>query len=236
MFTLKRGSVSELGIESTGPRIIAIETEVKVSPGDLSKWESRVMLELGRVKAGYAWVFPKADHLSIGIGSMPHKAKHLKKRYYEFLASLELENYEVKNWSSAFIPVCTGKPSTGKGRAILIGDAAGLGDPLTGEGIYNAVLSAKLAGEAIINALAAGNPDLAEYARLMEQKIAPEMKIANTYSNLLTMFPGRLFNMVRGEERVWRGACRLLRGERNYNDIKDRLNSLGGMYKFVFKR
>ena len=62
--------------------------------------------------------------------------------------------------------------------------------------------------------LAAGNPDLAEYARLMEQKIAPEMKIANTYSNLLTMFPGRLFNMVRGEERVWRGACRLLRGER----------------------
>ena len=167
---------------------------------------------------------------------MPHKAKHLKKRYYDFLGSLELGNYEIERWSSDFIPVCTGKPSTGKGRVILIGDAAGLGDPLTGEGIYNAVLSAKLAGEAIKKALEAGSPDLAEYARLIEQKIAPEMKIANTYSNLLTLFPGRLFNMVRGEERVWRGACRLLRGERNYNDIKDRLNTLGGMYKFVFHR
>jgi geranylgeranyl reductase family protein len=229
-------TAKEIGIKSEAPRIIAIESEVRVSAAELEKWQSRVMLELGRVTAGYAWVFPRADHLSIGIGCMPRYAKNIRRHYDEFFAYLNFEHPEISRFGSAFIPVCTGKASAGKGRAILVGDAAGLGDPLTGEGIYNAVVSANLAASAIKNALVINSPDLSEYGHLIEQIIFPEMKIANTYSKLLTLVPQRLFDMVQGEERVWRGCCQLLRGERTYTDIKNRLNTLGGMYSFVFQR
>ena len=229
-------TAKEIGVKSESPHIVAVESEVRVSAADMEQWRARVMLELGRVSAGYAWVFPKADHLSIGIGSMPRHAKNLRRNYDEFLNSLNFHDHEIVKFGSAFIPVCTGKASAGKDRIILVGDAAGLGDPLTGEGIYNAVVSANLAAAAIKNALAKNTGDLAEYAHLVEKKIVPEMKIANTYSKLLTLVPRRLFDMVKGEERVWRGCCHLLRGERNYTDIKNRLNTFGGMYTFVFRR
>ena len=165
---------------------------------------------------------------------MPRHAKHLKQRYIEFIQSLGIANYTVAKWSSAFIPLCTGHLQVNKGRIALIGDAAGLADPLTGEGIHSAVLSAKLAAGVIKNSILNYEPDLDGYASLIKTNIVSEMKLAYIYSTILTLVPRRLFAMVQKDERVWRGCCHLLSGERNYTDIKNRLNSLGGIYKFVF--
>ena len=225
-----------LGFPLPGSRIIAVESEIRVTAAEMAKWQSRILLELGRVTAGYAWVFPRQDHLSIGIGCFPRYAKNLRRHYNEFLASLNLENPAVLRFGSAFIPVCSGKLAAVRGRAILIGDAAGLSDPLTGEGIYNALVSAHLAAIAIRNAIATQSTDLKEYGYLLEQQIVPEMKIAGTYAKLLTIVPRRLFNMVQDDARVWRGCRQLLRGERNYAAVKNRLDIFGGMYSFVFHR
>jgi len=56
-----------LGVETSGNHMIAIETEVLVAEEDLTSWKSRIVIGLGYVSAGYAWLFPKSDHLSIGI-------------------------------------------------------------------------------------------------------------------------------------------------------------------------
>ena len=222
-------------IKGSRNRLLGIETEVRVSDNDMVKWRSRVLIEIGRIAAGYAWVFPKADHLSIGIGCLSHNAKYLKKQYYEFLNSLNLEHSEIKHWGSGFIPICTGSPVVNKGRIALVGDAAGLADPLTGEGIYNAIISARLAAIALKNTLTDGKTDLNEYSRLVENIIVPEMKLANTFSKIFTLFPHRIFKLMQQDERVWMGCCQLLLGDRSYIDVKNRLNSLGGIYNFLFK-
>ena len=66
-------------------RIIGLESEVVVSSQMMKDWEHRILLELGRVRAGYAWVFPKYGHLSVGIGCTQHYARQLRKHYDDFL-------------------------------------------------------------------------------------------------------------------------------------------------------
>ena len=144
-------------------QVAGIETEVDVGEGDLETWRSSVLVELGRTRRGYAWLFPKNDHLSIGIGSPVGEARDLKRHYRQFLDSLGLGRSSVATWSAGLISMYVGKPMVTRGRVALVGDAAGLADPFTGEGIHNAALSAQLAAPVIQGALLEGESDLHAY-------------------------------------------------------------------------
>lgn len=211
---------------------ICIETEVIVNEDVRHMWESQITIELGRIM-GYAWVFPKSDHLSIGIVCHRSRAKKLKQHYEQFLASLNLGPYSIAQRQGAFIPTCKGEVLAVEGRAILLGDAAGLADPLIGEGIYNAILSANLAAPVIEKALQHGPDKLSEYQNTLEREILPNLKIANFISNVLCGFPSISFEAIRRDERIWRTGCNLLRGKTDYVTIKERLNTLGGIYALL---
>jgi geranylgeranyl reductase family protein len=212
--------------------VVTIESEIIVTEKVRQKWNSQITIDLGRLP-GYAWVFPKSDHLSIGIGCHSLNAKGLKRRYQEFLDSLQLGPYSVIKQSGALIPICKGKFSAVRGRAVLVGDAAGLADPLTGEGIYNAILSAKLAAPVIERSLHHGPRELFEYQTALEQEILPNLKVASFISNVFFKIPSISFGIMNRDERIWRAGCALLRGETNYVAIKNRLNALGGIYTFL---
>ena len=212
--------------------VVTIESEIIVTEKVRQKWNSQITIDLGRFP-GYAWVFPKLDHLSIGIGCHSLNAKGLKRHYEEFLDSLQLGPYSVIKQSGALIPICKGKFSAVRGRAVLVGDAAGLADPLTGEGIYNAILSAKLAAPVIERSLHQGPRELFEYQTALEQEILPNLKVARFISNVFFKIPSISFGIMNRDERIWRAGCELLRGETNYVAIKNRLNALGGIYTFL---
>jgi geranylgeranyl reductase family protein len=217
-------------------RIIGIESEVGVSSQMMKDWEHRILLELGRVRDGYAWVFPKYGHLSVGIGCNQRYAMQLRKHYDDFLRSLEINPSSVINIRGGIIPMCTPDTLFNNGRTLLLGDAAGLADPLTGEGIYNAIFSAHLAAISLKKAIDNNSSDLNEYTKLVKEQIIPEIRTAGTFSKILTLVPQRLFNMLQQDERVWRGCRYLLRGDINYTDIMNKVKTLGGMYNFVFHR
>lgn len=214
--------------------LVAIETEVIIPQKDMPKWKSHVTLDLGRVP-GYGWVFPKSDHLSIGIACHRSKAKDLKRHYEEFVRSLNLVDSTVSRRSGSLIPFCEGKTLATRGRAALLGDAAGLVDPLLGEGIYNAVLSAKLAAPVIEQSLLKNGAELLEYQKALEKTILPEMKFANLLSKALVRIPSIVFEVLNRDERIWRTCCRLLIGETDYTAIKQRLNALGGVRNFLLR-
>jgi geranylgeranyl reductase family protein len=216
--------------------IVAIETEVLVDDNDLAKWKSRVVLDLGYISNGYGWLFPKADHLSIGIACLRAKAVGLKRSHSLFLESLGLGSHTIARWSADFIPLCGGQPAVTHDRTILLGDAAGLADPLTGEGIYHAVLSARLAAPAIEHALQCGREALYEYQQAVDGQIVPEIRVSGFFSKILCLMPQRLFNLVQGDDRIWRAGCALLRGETSYTAIKDRITSLGGIASLLIHR
>jgi len=222
-----------LGLKRNADYAVAMQTEVRVSEEQLSRWKSQIVVDLARIAGGYAWVFPKSDHLSIGLACLGSKPKNLRQCYWNFLHSLDISDYTVAKWCSSRIPLYTGEVVASQGRALLLGDAAGLVDPLTGEGIYNAILSAQLSAPVVEKALFHNEVGLHAYQKAVEEEIMPEMKIAYALSRIVVRFPSIAFKMLGRDERVWRGCCHLLRGEINYMTVKRELGVSGGIYRIL---
>lgn len=96
---------------------------------------------------GYAWIFPKRGRLSVGLGGLLEAFKERPKRCIGRLlkehpaASKLLEGGRHSNVRGAYLPTCHPyRPSYGSG-VLFAGDAAGMVNPITGEGISYAVLS-----------------------------------------------------------------------------------------------
>jgi geranylgeranyl reductase family protein len=101
---------------------------------------------------GYIWIFPRKDHSSVGIGSHMKHGHLLKKLLDNFISSYR-PNIKIASRFAAVLPRATDSnffmmPCAGEDW-ILVGDAAGHVDPLSGEGILYALWSGKLAAEAL---------------------------------------------------------------------------------------
>jgi geranylgeranyl reductase family protein len=225
----------ELGMKRSMEYATGIESEIVVSEEELAKWKSRVQMELGCVPGGYAWVFPKRDHLSIGVGGHTSKIGHLKQHHQRFLNSLSIGNYTITKSSSHLIPTCIKGGLVWRDKALLLGDAAGLADPLTGEGIYYAILSAELAAPVIANSLAHDKVKLEDYQEAVDEKIMSELRIARVLSKFFVRFPHMAFGMFKRSEGVWRAGCGLMSGELKYADIKERAGGFKSIFNFLFR-
>jgi geranylgeranyl reductase family protein len=119
--------------------------------------------------AGYGWVFPKKEHVNIGLCEFRHalsslkEKKNLKTLFAKYLNLLKEEKIipprlQIGNLHGGVFPT---RPlaRTYATRTVLCGDAAGLTDPLTGEGIYYAMISGEIAGKVLIDAFANGGTD-----------------------------------------------------------------------------
>jgi geranylgeranyl reductase family protein len=219
----------ELGMRGSIEYLVGIESEVVVPEEELTKWKSRVHIDLGCIPGGYAWVFPKRNHLSIGAGCLVSKARGLNRRHQKFLSSLSMGNYTIARSSSHLIPTCTKGRFVWQDKALLLGDAAGLTDPLTGEGIYNAIQSAQLAAPVIENSLVGGKVELQDYQQIVEKKIMSELRIAHTMSRNFVRFPRLAFGMFNQSEGVWRAISSLTLGEMDYAAVKGKVGGLIGI-------
>ena len=222
-----------LGIRKNIEYIAGIETELVVPQEELVKRKSRVEIDIGFIPGGYAWAFPKRDHLSVGAGCLASRAGGLNHCYENFLNSLGISNYTIARTNSHLIPTCGGKGIVSQGKALLLGDAAGLADPFTGEGIYNAIQSAQLAAPVIEKSLAQSKIDLQDYQQAIEEKIMPEIRIAHVLSRIFSHFPYLAFRMLVANEKLQRGLGYLLRGEINYATMKERLGGFKGIFALL---
>ena len=225
----------ELGMGRSIEYVAGIESEVVVPEEELAKWKSRVQMDLGCVPGGYAWVFPKRNHLSIGVGCLASKARHLNRHHQKFLNSLSIGSYTIAKSSSHLIPTCTKGRIVWQDKALLLGDAAGLADPLTGEGIYNAILSAQLAAPVIENSLAHDKVKLEDYQEAVDEKIMSELRIARTLSRFFIRLPHLAFRMLNQSDGVWRTGYNLMLGETNYAAIKERKGGFKGIFNRLLR-
>lgn len=129
-----------------------LETEI---PRDLLENVSTPEIYFGLARWGYGWVFPKRDTLTVGIGGLHRKNRDLKTQFTRFLKERfdTLPDLKIKGHH---IPFGDYRSPPGRDSVLLCGDAAGLVDPITGEGIAFAMQSGHRAGLAITRALAEG--------------------------------------------------------------------------------
>ena len=212
---------------------LAWEAEVRVDAASLKKYSSAVFLDWGSFPGGYGWVFPKKDHFSIGVGGPASLSKWMMDYYQRFLSYLQKEEIQIiettslKSWP---IPVRVKCGDFHRHRALVTGDAAGLSDPLTGEGIYYAIKSGKLAAEASIRFLSRSTDSLSIYSDAVNQQLMAELKEANRIKFLFNTVPLKIHHFVRDNDRAWRAFGKVLRGERNYADVKNGF----GRWKFLW--
>jgi flavin-dependent dehydrogenase len=123
----------------------------------------------------------------------------------------------------AFVPAGAVRRVPGRGRVLVAGDAAGLVDPVTGEGIAWAVISGAAAGRAVAAALADGRPEraLPAYGRALAP-VRAELFRANLLRRLVYPGPlrGRFASLLARQPRLQRRYLALLAGEIDYADIR----------------
>jgi geranylgeranyl reductase family protein len=112
---------------------------------------------LGVVRWGYGWIFPKQEVLTVGIGGLATQNDELRTAYARFV---EMAIGRVPPNAIRGHPVPFGNylSRPGEGSVLLVGDAAGLVEPITGEGIAFAMLSGYYAAQAILEAKRANAP------------------------------------------------------------------------------
>ncbi len=199
---------------------LAINGHMEVTSETFQKWDGLIGLDYG-VGDGFSWVFPKKNCVSVGAGGSFRTAKRLKPYVLRLVQSYKLGTAANSDFLKGHLMSIRkpGMPICHK-RVLLVGDAAGLIDPLTGEGIYYGLKSAHLAVDYIMKALSGESEDFKEYEKAVDTEIMPELKAARTIQRMNRITPTFFFNLLKDNDRVWNAFCRLLRGEKTYVSLK----------------
>lgn len=126
-----------------------IEVEVPVDERTVAQYQNTVLFVFGTVPNGYLWVFPKAGHLSVGVGAFQGGASVMRQALRDEMARLGIDISGEPQHGHP-LPIYLRHEPLRRERVLLVGDAAGLVDPLLGEGIRHAVDSGRLAAEAVL--------------------------------------------------------------------------------------
>jgi flavin-dependent dehydrogenase len=175
----------------------ALEAEVVVRPRLLAAFTDRARFDLGVPAGGYGWVFPKADHLSVGVGVFARGAarRRLRDELGRYVDAVGLGEGRVMRVRGAPIPVRP-RRDVARERVLLTGDAAGLADPLTGEGISLAIRSGRLAAESLLAARLDPRAATRGYRAALRRDILGELRIARALAWVLFCQPGLARRLV----------------------------------------
>jgi geranylgeranyl reductase family protein len=173
----------------------AWEVELRAPAAQLARYHATSLIDVGYHPWGYAWLFPKASVLSIGIVLPREQAGTMKERVNGYVARLGLGSAEVDIARGHKIRFRRANEPIARGRVLLAGDAAGLADEFTEEGIFYAVESGRIAARNVLRALGAG-AGLESYERDINHEVMPELRAARLVGHMF-------YGMLRHAERPW---------------------------------
>lgn len=163
---------------------VAVEADVARGNGhqELPHGRDVALFHFGSVPNGYSWVFPREETVSVGAGVFRATRARLKPEV-EKLAGEWGSTPDGIGLQGRPLPVSLSRRTRRVGGVLLAGDAAGLIDPLLGEGIRHAVASGRLAARCI----AAGRPG--DYEGLVHREVAADLIWAGVFARFFHRFP-----------------------------------------------
>jgi geranylgeranyl reductase family protein len=166
-------------------RSLAFGFECEI-PRDILKRSVRSPeIYLGIARWGYGWVFPKRNFVTVGLAGLLSSNSSLRANFEQFLRQICGFLPDIP-YEGHHIPFGYYLDMPGRAATLLVGDAAGLVEPVTGEGIAFAMLSGRYAGEAVVQAAEHGNPnDALDFYLVGYRKITSLLKQAKWMRYLL---------------------------------------------------
>ena len=188
-----------------------------------------------RAPEGYAYIFPKRDHVNIGIGYvLSHYRDAIDAAPYELQRGLvsRLRDRGVvvgdsvkQNFTPFLIPVGGPLRETGRGRVLLAGDAGGFVNAFTAEGIYYGMVSGELAARAILDTGREVTNLVRRYRRACDYEIGAELRDSVRIQRYLFADRRRIAQVILGANREPASTRLILdfaMGRRTYRDMRRR--------------
>jgi geranylgeranyl reductase family protein len=204
-----------LGLGSDYVLAVALEGNVPLEAVGETRYRGRAVLELGTIPGGYGWVFPKGDHVNVGVGGWLSEGPKLRDHLKRLCVEHRIDDADVSELRGHRLPLRRAGAHPVAGRVLVVGDAAGLVDPLTGDGMFEAFVSSRLAAGATLDLLGGRADSLEPYAVALTRALAPHASASWGAKIALDRFPRLVFGIARIPP-VWRVVESLIRGDMSH--------------------
>jgi geranylgeranyl reductase family protein len=138
-----------------------------------ARYRGTMVIAIAVVFGGYGWIFPKGDHVNVGVGGNESEAPHLRDRLRRFCEEYGVDPDAATDLRGYRLPMRRPTSRLARGTAAVLGDAAGLVDPFSGDGMYEAFLSSQLIVGPALDLLAGRGVGLEPYEQAVARRITP---------------------------------------------------------------
>jgi geranylgeranyl reductase family protein len=199
-------TAKSLGLGGAIVNGVALEGNLPYGRLPEGPWRGMLVLELATVAGGYGWIFPKGDHVNLGVGGWgsegPRLREHLRILCEHYGVGLD----ELTNLRGHRLPMRRPGTVLARGRGLLVGDAAGVLDPVSGDGMYEGFITSRLAAEHILL------DRLDAYPAALHRELDPLSSAGWGAKKALDRFPRAVFAIMRLPV-TWRVLEKLMLGE-----------------------
>lgn len=193
---------------------LGMEVELDLPAADRPGWSERVVIDFGGIPGAYGWIFPKGDRLT--VGAIAAKGDFVDQRRYvtDLVERYDLAGYDIAHEGGHLTRCRAAGSPLAVNRILLAGDAAGLLEPWTREGISFALRSGRLAGQAAAALARTGPTGIGRgYEDAVESTMGREMAVGFTALAAYTRHPRAFYRALASTSPGWKAFERLSRGE-----------------------
>ena len=215
-------TASWLGFEAS-QKVVAASLEVATEVSE--KRQNLAYFDFGSLKNGFMWSFPKKDSYSFsGAFVRDHKGKspELKKQLTNFAGKfgIDLENSQ---YAESTLNLWQADSPLHCDRALVVGEAGGIVDPLIGEGIRPAIFTGMKAAVAVSAALDGDNSALANYSEVIKTEWGSNLAKAQTVAGMFFRFPKIAYKLGVKTPAAGQMMGKILCGELSYSDVAEKV-------------
>ncbi len=205
-------SARQLGLGGRPVYGVALEGNMPYDVIGEARYRRRAVIELATLPGGYGWVFPKGDHANFGVGGWERTGPTLRHHLRVLCREHGVPDDRLESLRGHRLPLRLPDAPLARGRALIVGDAAGLVDPLSGDGMYEAFVSARLAAEAAGAVLDGRQTTVEPYDAALRASLGRLAGASWNAKLAFDRFPRLAFELSRPPF-VWPVVENILRGE-----------------------
>jgi len=198
----------------------ALECFIPATYDVVSKHAGSLTFYYGFLPSGYGWMFPKKGGASVGIGVLARHSRDIRSHFQGFLSAIGLPPEYAVHCKGFPLPAYSPRTHNrhGKDNILLVGDAACLVDPITGEGISYAMKSGELAAQAIKQSLQGEGKASSIYGRSLKS-IKHDLLVAYCMSIPLNTVPNLSILVLRENRQIVHLLKDIMLGQGRYGEL-----------------
>ena len=228
-----------LGFSNQFERMFAIEAEIV--PGDrgiMAQYRQSAVFDFGIIPSGYGWVFPKKDHLSVGVLTSTTSRHRLRYYLNTYIKCKDLGRaISIRSITGHSIPHSPSKTNTyANQKGLLVGDSTGMVDPITGEGIYYAVRGADIAAGSISQYFS-NKRLIEEYDTDLKREMMYDLTCARKWASILYRIPSISYRVLKAHgNRIGASHLDIITGRKTYAELFSKVFSFEGFRALLSPR